>query len=200
MTAELELLDWRRRVSELYAAVRAADEPDLGHALWRAGRDELFRTHPQSPLPADDPMRVTGVPYWPYDPALRFTVRLRPPAEPVELAVPTDGDGTTGMRLAGHVDLPAPIGATVDVWWLRQYGGGLFLPLRDGSAGRTSYGGGRYALDTAKSADLGGTPEALVVDLNFLYHPSCRYDSAWQCPLAPEGNRIDAVVNAGERL
>ena len=60
--------------------------------------------------------------------------------------------------------------------------------------------GGRYALDTAKSADLGGAPDALIVDLNFLYHPSCRYDSAWQCPLAPQGNRIDAVVNAGERL
>lgn len=200
MTSELELADWRRRVGELYAAVRAADEPELGHALWRAGRDELFRTHPQSPLAADDPMRATGVPYWPYDPALRFTVTVRPPDEPVDLAVPTDNDGTTVLRLAGHVDLPDPIGATVDVWWLRQYGGGLFLPLRDGSAGDTSYGGGRYALDTAKSADLGGTADALVVDLNFLYHPSCRYDSAWQCPLAPEGNRVSAVVHAGERL
>ncbi|HEX3588672.1 MAG TPA: DUF1684 domain-containing protein [Pseudonocardiaceae bacterium] len=200
MTAELALVDWRRRVAELYAAVRAAREPRVGHEVWRAGRDELFRNHPQSPLAPDDPMRVTGVPYWPYDPALRFTVAIRPPADPVELTVPTDNDGATEMRLAGQVDLPDPIGATVDVWWLRQYGGGLFVPLRDGSAGATSYGGGRYALDTAKSADLGGTSDALVVDLNFLYHPSCRYDSAWQCPLAPQGNRIDAVVNAGERL
>jgi uncharacterized protein (DUF1684 family) len=200
MTAELELVDWRRRMAELYAAVRAAREPEVGHEVWRAGRDELFRNHPQSPLALDDPMRVTGVPYWPYDPALRFTVTIRPPADPVELTVPTDNDGATEMRLAGHIDLPDPIGATIDVWWLRQYGGGLFLPLRDGSAGTTSYGGGRYALDTAKSADLGGAPDALIVDLNFLYHPSCRYDSAWQCPLAPQGNRIDAVVNAGERL
>jgi uncharacterized protein (DUF1684 family) len=88
----------------------------------------------------------------------------------------------------------------VDVWWLAQYGGGLFVPLRDASAGRGSYGGGRYLLDTAKGADLGGTGAAIVVDLNFAYHPSCRYNPRWECPLAPEGNRIDIEVLAGERL
>jgi uncharacterized protein (DUF1684 family) len=199
-TPELELLDWRRRVSALYASVRAEADPARGHALWRAGRDELFRTHPQSPLPDGDPLRETGLPYWPYDPALRFTLPVRPPDELARLALPTDNDGTTELTLIGRIDLPAPRDATVDVWWLRQYAGGVFLPLRDGSAGRTSYGGGRYLLDTAKSADLGGTPERLVIDLNFLYHPSCRYDSAWQCPLAPPGNTIAATVEAGERM
>jgi uncharacterized protein (DUF1684 family) len=197
MTAQLELTDYRRQVSELYAAVRDEADPEQGHAVWRAGRDDLFRNHPQSPLPADDPLRKTGLPYWPYDPALRFTLPLLPAAEPIRLALPTDNDGTTPMRLVGHVEL---LGATVDVWWLEQYAGGLFVPLRDGSAGHTSYGGGRYLLDTAKSADLGGTADHLVVDLNFLYHPSCRYDSAWQCPLAPPGNTISATVEAGERM
>jgi uncharacterized protein (DUF1684 family) len=103
------------------------------------------------------------------------------------------------MRLVGRVELPAPVDAAVDVWWLQQYAGGLFLPLRDGTAGQTSYGGGRYLLDTAKGADLGGTTRTLVIDLNFLYHPSCRYSSAWQCPLAPAGNTITAPVHAGER-
>src|SRR6266545_4619168 len=103
-------------------------------------------------------------------------------------------------RLACRAELPAPLAATVDVWWLEQYAGGLFLPLRDGSAGVTSYGGGRDLLDTAKGADLGGGAGTLVVDLNFLYHPSCRYDPVWQCPLAPPGNTITAPVHAGERL
>jgi uncharacterized protein (DUF1684 family) len=196
---ELELADWRRRVGELYAAVRVEADPVRGHAVWRAGRDELFRDHPQSPLAGDDPMRESGVPYWPYDPAWRFEVPLRP-AEPVELAVPTDGDLTTTMRRVGRVELPAPVGAAVDAWWLRQYGGGLFLPLRDATAGDTSYGAGRYLLDTAKGADLGGTGGTLVVDLNFLYHPSCRYDDTWQCPLAQPGNTVSAAVPAGERL
>ena len=85
---------------------------------------------------------------------------------------------------------------------MAQYAGGLFVPLRDGSAGRGSYGGGRYLLDTAKSADLGpgAGPDTIVVDLNFAYHPSCRYNPAWVCPLAPPGNTITAPVHAGERM
>jgi uncharacterized protein len=197
--SSLELADWRRRVSELYAAVRAADDPESGHALWRSGRDALFVDHPQTPLTAGDPLRETGLPYWPYDPSLRFELPLKP-AEPAEIELPTDNEGVTKLRRIGHVELPAPFSATVDVWWLIQYGGGLFLPLRDGTAGETSYGGGRYLLDTAKGADLGSRADQLVVDLNFLYHPSCRYNPDWQCPLAPPGNRITAPVRAGERL
>lgn len=198
MSEQLELVDWRRRVAALYAAVRAEDDPRRGHERWRQGRDELFRSHPQSPLPPGDPMRATGVPYWPYDPELRFELPLLPAGE-LRLDVPTS-EGVTAMDRVGCLRLPPPLDAVIDVWWLRQYGGGLLLPLRDGTAGQTSYGGGRYALDTAKSADLGGRDGHLVVDLNFLYHPSCRYNDAWQCPLAPPGNTISAPVNGGERL
>jgi uncharacterized protein (DUF1684 family) len=112
----------------------------------------------------------------------------------------TGADGTTSLRRIGWVQLPAPLDATLDVWWLTHYAGGLFLPVRDGSAGDASYGGGRYLLDTAKGADLGGRHGALTVDLNFLYHPSCRYSSAWRCPLAPAGNVVTAPIHAGERL
>jgi uncharacterized protein (DUF1684 family) len=198
--AELELADWRRRVNELYASVRAAASPQDGHAIWRAGRDGLFREHPQSPLAPGDPLRRSGIPVWPYDARLRFEVPLEPVTESVELSLPTGGDGTTTMRLAGRVTIPPPVSATVDVWWLEQYAGGLFLPVRDGTAGDTSYGGGRYLLDTAKGADLGGRAGSLVLDLNFLYHPSCRYSPEWQCPLAPRGNTFGALVEAGERL
>ncbi len=104
------------------------------------------------------------------------------------------------MRRVGLVRLPEPVAGTLDLWSFEQYGGGLFLPLKDATAGDTSYGAGRYLLDTAKGADLGGSDGRLVVDLNFAYHPSCRYDDRWQCPLAPPGNVLSAAVRAGERL
>jgi hypothetical protein len=147
----------------------------------------------------DDPLRESGLPYWPYDPALRFVCRIDP-AEPEVRNVPTSSDGTIDMHRIGGVRLPDPVGATLDVWWLDQYGGGLFLPMRDATAGRSSYGAGRYLLDTAKGADLGGTHTEVVIDLNFAYHPSCRYNPRWECPLPAEGNRIDVAVEAGERL
>jgi hypothetical protein len=197
VSEQLQLTSWRRSVARLYADVRAQANPAEGHALWRTGRDELFRNHPQSPLTDDDPIRDTGVPYWPYNPDLRFTVALLP-ADEQHLTIPTSTDGEIGMRRIGRVELP--VGFGLDVWWLEQYGGGLFLPLRDGTAAHESYGAGRYLLDTAKGADLGGDEESIVIDLNFAYHPSCRYNYRWECPLAQDGNRTDVRVEAGELL
>jgi uncharacterized protein (DUF1684 family) len=205
---ELELADWRRRVGSLYAAVRAQAEADpaAAHVRWRAGRDALFLEHPQSPLPPGSPLRETGLPCWPYDPDLRLEVPLAPVPEGTRtLELPSGETGSTLLRAVGTVELPDPVGASITVWWLEQYAGGLFLPLRDGTAGgadptTASYGGGRYLLDTAKGADLGARGARLVVDLNFLYHPSCRYDDAWLCPLAPPENSVTARVEAGERM
>ena len=57
-------------------------------------------------------------------------------------------------------------------------------------------------IDTAKGADLGGDPArgTLVVDVNFAYNPSCAYDPAWACPLAPPGNVVDVAVPVGELM
>ena len=206
----LQLADWRRATAAMYARVREQADPAVAHALWRAGRDGLMSSHPQSALPEGDPLRVTGLPYWPYDPALRFvvpveTVSVQSGAEPRRLEIDTGEDGVTRLEQAGWVTIPAPVGRRLALWWLDQYGGGLFLPVRDATAGSVSYGGasyggGRYLLDTAKGADLGSDGQRIVVDFNFMYHPSCRYNPRWVCPLAPAENTIDVPVNAGERL
>jgi uncharacterized protein len=193
----LTLLDWRRRVAALYAAARAATAPERGWRTWCDGRDELFAGHPDSPLDEAARASFTGLPYAPYDPAQRFELRLEP-AAPERLEVPTAADGVVRLERIGTV-APGELGR-LDVWWVAGYGGGVFLPLRDGSAGRSTYGGGRYLLDTIKGADLGGGDGRLVVDLNFAYHPSCTYDPRWSCPLAPEGNRTAVPVDAGEQL
>jgi hypothetical protein len=114
--------------------------------------------------------------------------------------VPTASDEITRIRQLGWVELPEHIGGRLAIWWLEQYGGGIFVPFRDGTAGRSTYGAGRYLLDTAKGADLGREGELLVLDFNFSYHPSCRYDPAWQCPLAPPQNVLAVAIEAGERL
>ena len=193
----LTLLDWRRRVAALWTAARTSADPEAGWRTWRDGRDELFAQHPDSPLDEAARATFTGLPFAPYDPALRLEPRLER-AEAAHLDVPTAADGVIAMDRIGTVAL-GDLGR-IDVWWIGGYGGGVFLPLRDGSAGRTTYGGGRYLLDTIKGADLGSEGDRVVVDLNFAYHPSCTYDPRWTCPLAPEGNRLPAPVDAGEQL
>ena len=48
--AYLDLLDYRRAVAALYADVRQpAEDPAAQCRQFRQRRDQLFRTHPQSP-------------------------------------------------------------------------------------------------------------------------------------------------------
>jgi uncharacterized protein (DUF1684 family) len=193
----LALLDWRRRVAAMYADVRAAAEPAAAHARWREARAALFARHPQSPAAEGTALR-----YADYDPALRFETRLLTDIEPAHIEIPTATDGVVPFDRMGQVHLEG-MGA-LDVWWLASYGGGVWLPLHD--ADPQTYGGGRYVLDTVKGADLGGTFDLstgvgeLVVDLNFAYNPSCAYDEAWVCPLAPPGNVVPTAVLAGELI
>ena len=84
------------------------------------------------------------------------------------------------------------------MWRLASYGGGVFVPVKDALAGSETYGGGRYLIDTAKGADLGGDERSLVVDFNFAYNPSCAYNPAWACPLAPPGNVVATPLRVGE--
>ena len=195
----LTLLDWRRRTADLFAAYRQASDPAQGCALWRAGRDELMAGHPESALPAG-----ATVPYAPYDPALRFAVEVRTDLPPAHFEVATGTDGVAPFDRVGSVELDGL--GSLDVWWLGSYGGGLFVPMRDATAGRSTYGGGRYLLDTVKGADHGGDLDpltgrgTLVLDLNLAYHPSCAYDPSWACPLAPPGNVLTREVAAGEQL
>lgn len=191
-----EVLDWRRRVAELYREVRAEPEPAVGHALWVRERGRLLREHPASPVPPDERGSTRAGEVAPYDPASRFVVAVEQDLPPERREVMTGTDGVVPLDRVGRARL-GELG-TLDVWWVASYGGGLFVPLRDATSGRTTYGGGRYLLDTIKGADLGGDLDALVIDLNFAYAPSCAYDPAWACPLPDPGNTLTAAVPAGE--
>ena len=78
---ELHLLEWKRRVFALYAEVRAAANPEAAWHAWRDTKDELFRTHPQSPLPEAKRAAFGGLPYFDYDPALRVLADVEPAEE-----------------------------------------------------------------------------------------------------------------------
>jgi uncharacterized protein len=194
----LALLDWKRRVFALYEAVRTM-EPEEAWGLWRETRDELFRSHPQSPLPAEARAGFEGLEYWPYDPDARVLAELEDVEAPPQ---PIETSGVEPMLFRPFARAWFELGGerlSLDAHWLTGYGGGVFLPLRDATSGRQSYGGGRYVLDTVKGADLGEEDGRLVLDFNFAYNPSCSYDPGWVCPLAPPANRLAIAVEAGER-
>ena len=197
--ALLDLVDWRRRVGDLYRI----SGPDAS-VRFRQERDELFRSQPQSPIEPDERASFKGLRYFPYDPAYRVQARFEP-ADGSELVIDTGGDdGSVRYRRGGRLVFElggSPCSLTV--LSLVQYAGGLFVPFRDTTSGRETYGGGRYLFDTAKDTDglvLEITPGSsdVVIDFNYAYNASCAYSPRWACPLAPPENYLTVPVRAGE--
>ena len=197
--ALLDLVDWRRRVGDLYR-LHGPDALDQ----WRRGRDQLFKTHPQSPIEPEEREAFEGLQYFAYDPAFRIRATLED-GDGSELLIDTGGeDGAVRYRRAGVLVFElAGQPCRLTVLSLVQYAGGLFVPFRDATSGHETYGGGRYLFDTAKDTDglvLEVTPGSseVVIDFNYAYNASCAYSPRWACPLAPPENFLKVPVRAGE--
>lgn len=189
MNDRAHLWDYRRRVAEIYRNVREQGSGELPWREWVDRRDELFRSHPESPL--DDRESFTGLPYFDHDPAFRTVARL----------VPADDEPWGEFVRIGHLEFElGGVALDLPVFWLNAYGGGVFVPFRDRTNGVSTYGGGRYILDTVKGADLGHEAHSVTIDFNYSYHPSCVHSERWTCPLAPAESDLDVDVTAGERL
>jgi uncharacterized protein (DUF1684 family) len=199
----LRLAHWRRTVAEFYAAVRAAADRDPAGAAkaFRAARDGLFREHPDSPIPAERRSHWRGTRWFDYDPAWRFVAAVDPDPARSEFEIDLAADGTLRCARIGHARFRRNgADASLALYWLEGYGGGVWLPFLDATSGTSTYGGGRYLYDTIKGADLGIGATSIVLDFNFAYNPSCAYDERWSCPLSPSENRLPFAVDAGERM
>jgi uncharacterized protein (DUF1684 family) len=197
----LDLLDYRRRVADMYRTIRElGTDAAEAHVTFRRVRDELFRSHPESPL--DDAQKATfrGLRYYDYDPAFRVVARVDTNIEPTTYRIELGADGLLTLRLFGRVAFELPTGSgSLGLFWVAGYGGGVFLPFRDATSGQETYGGGRYLLDTIKGADLGSTQDGLVLDFNYAYNPSCHYNPRWVCPLALPESRLAFPIPVGEK-
>jgi uncharacterized protein (DUF1684 family) len=216
----LDLYDYRRRVARMYQEREEAFRAGKGELSvlrrFRAQKDALFASHPQSALSAADRQHFTGLRYFPYNRALRLEALLEPELAAAESSLPASGAHAMQFRRAGRISF------TIDqtplqliVYWIDVYGGGLFLPFRDATCGQESYGGGRYLFDTVKGSDflrvddgsgnaastaqVGYQGGRIILDFNYAYNPSCAYDERWVCPLAPNENRLPIPIRAGER-
>src|SRR5256714_14093613 len=78
----MELADYRAAVARLYLSA-------VGLEQFRARRDELFASHPQSPIPAAERADFAGLRYFPPSEEAVVEVPLR--AEPARLEIDTGG-------------------------------------------------------------------------------------------------------------
>jgi len=196
-----ELLDYRRSVSDLYSQLRRSELAEIERCRqFRRERDRLFRHHPQSALSAEQQAGFTRLRYFPYNPDWRLLLLVDTTVKPEIIEMALQDDGPIGMQRFGRIQFEvAGQTITLSLFWILGYGGGVFLPFRDLTNGQSTYGGGRYLLDTIKHADLGQEGSRLVIDFNYAYNPSCAYNSRWHCPLSPRENWLPVAITAGEQ-
>jgi len=71
----------------------------------------------------------------------------------------------------------------------------IFLPFRDETSGKETYGAGRYVEIPYEQGET-----EIEVDFNLAYNPSCAFSPAYDCPFPPPGNRLAIAIRAGEML
>ncbi len=71
----------------------------------------------------------------------------------------------------------------------------LFLPFKDLTNDRKTYGGGRYI--NLKSSEI--KDGKMMLDFNKNYNPYCAFSDGYNCPIPPGENHLEVAIKAGER-
>lgn len=159
-----------------------------------------FRATLNSPLHSDSDLAMLRF-YLP-DPRYRVeaTVKLTSEAEPFEM--PTyNGKTQSYVKYAvlsfslNDQPLTLAVFRSLTLTRLPQYRDYLFLPFKDATAGKETYGGGRY-LDLRLGEVRDGK---LMLDFNKAYNPYCAYADGYSCPIPPKENELPVAVEAGEK-
>jgi len=110
---------------------------------------------------------------------------------PKPLDIQRSGGDVVRYTRLGHFEIPLPAGqATLALY---ESDGHSFVPFRDATSGKETYGAGRY-IDPPEIA-----PWRYVLDFNQAYNPLCAYNEAYSCPFPPPENWLRLPIEAGEK-
>jgi uncharacterized protein (DUF1684 family) len=156
----------------------------------RAEKDMYFRRDPYGPI--EDRENFAGLHYYPPDPAFRFTLPLKR-VEPQPLTFQTStGDERVYQRI-GTVEFEVEGQPAQLAIYKSEDVDELFLPFRDATSSKETYGAGRYL----EPVEL--TTGEILIDFNLAYNPYCAYSEAFSCPLPPVENWLKVPIRAGEK-
>lgn len=161
---------------------------------FRRRKDEFFGHHPQSPLTPEQRASFTGLAYFPEHPGLVIGSELDTDVDrDEEIVMQTTTGGTQVYRRAGVVRFDVDGALARITLFESDLQHELFVPFRDATSGKETYGAGRY-LDVEPPKD-----GRVVVDFNYAYSPFCCYNENWSCPIPPRENWLTVPIRAGEK-
>ena len=160
--------------------------------------DDFFHHHSQSPLDNQQKQNFRGLSYFPPNKDLILEVELEwlPPFDTLE--IPTSSGETKQFRRLGKFSF-AVNGTETQLTVLSNLDGHeLFIPFRDATSGKESYGGGRY-LDDHRPGVVEIGRNRYRIDFNYAYNPWCAYSPDFSCTLPPRENWLSIPIRAGEQ-
>jgi hypothetical protein len=178
----------------LFQWLMTDDDYILAEQAWRNERSLSFKSDMDSPIPDSLRDAFQELTWYPVDRRYRITATFEKNPEFQKIDMPRSKGGPETYIIAGTLKFtiqgkkleltayqPNPKDSKV-----------LFVPFRDLTATKGTYGGGRY-IDTRLVNDK------VLLDFNRAYNPYCVYNYDYACPIPPESNRLDIEIPAGEK-
>ncbi len=158
----------------------------------------FFAVNPRSPIPPEKRENFSGLDYYPPNSDYRFELELHEYGEKETLKMATTGGeeqeyirwGEFRFELCDKEHRLQAYKRNPRKQW-------LFVPFRDSTSGKETYGAGRY-LDLQPERHHIGRGR-WILDFNEAYNPFCAYSKAYTCPLTPPENWLDIPIRAGEK-
>jgi len=171
--------------------------------VFREGRDKEFRNKEDSPLKDEDFSIFKGLDYFPVNKKFQVNADFTQTTDERYFQLPTSSGktkkykkfGVLKFRLNGKNYSLNVYQADAEVLAkYPEYKDLLFIPFKDATNGKATYGGGRYIdIKTPSGAKV-------ILDFNLAYNPSCAYGSdRYSCPIPPKENFLQVEINAGEK-
>jgi uncharacterized protein (DUF1684 family) len=165
----------------------------------RAEKDRFFKESTHSPIPPEERASFEGLSYYAYNPDLVFEVELDELEAPEDVVMATSVGGEEVLyNKVGYLEFEVE-GQRQRLYAYQsahEHEAGrptLFVPFRDATSGKETYGAGRYLeVEVSPSGRY-------VLDFNLAYNPYCAYSDAYICPLPPPENWLQVEIRAGEK-
>jgi uncharacterized protein (DUF1684 family) len=173
------------------------DQETWNRALirFREDKDEWLKTSHDSPLIHAESSTSQGLKYYDPDPNFRFEVKLQRFPTPDSLIMGTSKGSRQIFNRMGYFEITVA-GTPVRIHAYQSAERDdphLFVPFRDATSGKESYGAARY-LDLEVEHD-----DEYALDFNYAYNPYCAYSDDYVCPLPPTENWLKVPISAGEK-
>ncbi|MFC4687902.1 DUF1684 domain-containing protein [Epilithonimonas pallida] len=153
----------------------------------------------ETPLRGNNLKQFKKHPFFPINLKYRVTAQFIRTENPVPFELPTSSGkfkqyqeyGKATFELDGQ-SFTLTLYQSLDLMKMEKYKDYLFLPFRDLTNEKETYGGGKYM-------DLKiPTGNEIVLDFNQSYQPYCAYNAFdYNCPIVPEENKLPIRIEAG---